>query len=92
AEAAEPARPITKRVTVLVSTQALSVARRLEALLGYPVSVWTRPDGEESALALTDDQLQAAAAAILAATTGQVLVVVDAGGVRVFPYEENEAA
>jgi hypothetical protein len=92
AEAAEPARPVAKRVTVLVSTQALPVARRLEAMLGYSVSVWTRADAGDAAIDLTDDQLRAAAAAISATPTGRVLVVVDASGVRVLPYEETEAA
>jgi len=91
-EAAEPARPIVKHVTVLVATQALPVVPKLEALLGYSVSVWTRAGGGDGEAVATDEQLRAAAAAISAAAAGHVLVIVDAWGAQVLPYEEGEAA
>ena len=81
------AAPARKSVTALVAEMDLDVVRRLEARLGYGVRVWRRTDAETLAPTINDEEMAETEQRILEAESNQVLVLVDAGGIRVIPHQ-----
>jgi hypothetical protein len=74
-------------VTLLSPAGGADLARRLEARLGYVVTVWTGLD-EAGLPTLTEEQLSDVAARIQASPLDHVLVTVEAAGLRVTPFHE----
>jgi hypothetical protein len=75
-----------KAVTVLVGDDGAGFLRELEAALGYSVSLLRWADPDAGLPDLTDDELQALAHRIGAASGPNVLLVPDGTGVRLLSY------
>jgi hypothetical protein len=87
-EAPTPPPAIQKEVTVLASEEALPIVRRLEARLGYAVSLRQRQDIGAGIPTLTDEELESVLERIAQATSAKVMLTVDASGVQVIPFDE----
>jgi uncharacterized BrkB/YihY/UPF0761 family membrane protein len=82
------AAPVARKdVTFLAPAGGADLARRLEARLGYGVTLWTGLD-EVGLPALTEEQLGDAAARIQGSPLDRVLVTVEGAGLRVSPFHE----
>ncbi len=80
------ARPRRKSVTVAAG--AADPVRRIEARLGYRVRWWRTTDAAEAS-GLPEADVDGLAEQINAAPGDNVLVMVDASGARVLPYEPS---
>jgi len=81
--------PRRKAVIAIASEAARPFVRALEARLGFPIRWWQRMDGGEESPEATEEALTAAQQGIAEAPTDQVLLIVDAAGVHVMPYQEG---
>ena len=79
---------VRKSIISLASAAAQPQVRRLESRLGLSTRRWQRLDSEAGAPSLSEDELSAIAERIAQAPGDQVLLAMDASGVRVVPYQE----
>ncbi len=84
-EAARPAAPPRPKDVVVLAADE-DPARRLEARLGYSVRLW-RAGGLAGESGIADAELDLAAERIAGAPGDRVVVIAEAGAVRVLPYE-----
>ncbi|MBF8299424.1 MAG: hypothetical protein HW397_473 [Dehalococcoidia bacterium] len=88
-----PAQPalqgsiLKKRVIAMSGPEAREAVTRLEAALGYPVTWWRTLDAAAGAPALLEAELPALAERIAQAPGTRIVLVLDAGGVKVLPYQ-----
>ena len=75
-----------KHVTVVLNEVDLPLVPRLEARLGYRLTVWQRAEERRAALAVTDDELAQLEQRIATASSEHVLVMAGPTGVQVIPY------
>lgn len=87
-EAPTPPPTIQKEVTVLATDEALPIVRRLEARLGYAVSLRQRQDAGAGIPILTDEELESVLERIAQAPSAKVMLTIDASGVQVIPFDE----
>lgn len=75
-----------KRVTALVAPEAEGLVREIEQRLGYRIILW-RSLADGGAPALVPADIDAVPDRITQAPGDRVLLIIDASGVRLFPYE-----
>ena len=83
--------PVRKVVIVLATEAAEPLVEQLESRLGYPIQLWRRLDIEAGAPAITEEEISITQQRIAQAPGDRVLLTIDASGVQVVPYEEEQS-
>jgi hypothetical protein len=81
-----PGVRVRKNVVVLASEADSAIVRRLETLLGQPVTLWHRLDQAVAPASISDEELTVVAERINAVGSDHVLLLVDSNRMLVVPY------
>ena len=80
--------PRAPKVVIALSSEAAQpLIKRLELVLGYPITRWRRLGPEVGAPTLTDEDVNATQERITSAPGDRVLITFDASGIQVLPYQ-----